>query len=629
MTPCAGRVRGLLALALFGLAATVFAVDPTWTQKAWMPTSRDGLAAAMLGGNVYAIGGEDGLGLAYGTVEIYDPSSDAWSTGPAMPTPRFLLAAVAAGGTIYAIGGTNGTDLSTVEAYDPATASWGAKAGLTTARRGLAAAAVGGTIYAIGGVNGGGIVAAVEAYDPDTDSWVTKAPLPVPMEFLAAATVGGTVYVLGGFDGASYSAAVWAYDPATDSWSGKAAMAIPRGNLAAAAVGGTVYAVGGSNGSDLTSVEGYFTRTDAWVPKSPMTVPRNSLAAAVVGGTMYAIGGNEGGATAMVEAGLVVPALPPAQLSATLMCSPGAAPIGTTVTVQLTVTNTGGEAADGVAPSLQINQGAGLVLPVGTVVPSGTVLLAPGGAQTFVWTFSVTGVGIVGLTGTATGQDAVTSGAIAGSGSGSFAGVNSTLSVVSIQAAPTLLEIDQVVTVVMTVSATGALPVFAISPTGLAPTGPGQVAYETGPVPPSITRLDPGQSGVFTWTWRTVRGGTVTFVGGASAVGSPPATPAGSNLVVIYDGASDLTHLEFYPTPFRPDLAVGGTLKFRRMVPGTHVRIYDAAGGLVRDLESDAFGYAEWDARNGAGRRAAGGVYFFAAVSPSGEKKLGKFELVH
>jgi len=113
------------------------------------------------------------------------------------------------------------------------------------------------------------------------------------------------------------------------------------------------------------------------------------------------------------------------------------------------------------------------------------------------------------------------------------------------------------------------------------------------------------------------------------AGGSPPAPGAGSNLVVIEDGAADLSHLEFYPTPFRPEQAVGSALKFRRMPAGTHVRIYDAAGGLVRDLESDAYGYAEWDARNGAGRRAGGGVYFFAAVSPSGEKKLGKFELVH
>ena len=59
------------------------------------------------------------------------------------------------------------------------------------------------------------------------------------------------------------------------------------------------------------------------------------------------------------------------------------------------------------------------------------------------------------------------------------------------------------------------------------------------------------------------------------------------------------------------------------------MRIYDATGQLVRELTADGFGFAEWDARNASGRRVAGGVYFFAAVSPAGEKRLGKVEVVH
>jgi N-acetylneuraminic acid mutarotase len=54
------------------------------------------------------------------TLEVYDARSDAWLTLTDMPTARGFLAAASLGGKLYAIGGRNETGLLTAtEAYDP------------------------------------------------------------------------------------------------------------------------------------------------------------------------------------------------------------------------------------------------------------------------------------------------------------------------------------------------------------------------------------------------------------------------------------------------------------------------------------------------------------------------------
>ena len=94
----------------------------------------------MLGGHLYALGGNDGTNL--NSVERYDAGPNAWTAVSPMSTARSSHAAAVLGGHLYALGGYNyaNTNLNTVERYDPSLNTWTAVAPMSTARFALAAA---------------------------------------------------------------------------------------------------------------------------------------------------------------------------------------------------------------------------------------------------------------------------------------------------------------------------------------------------------------------------------------------------------------------------------------------------------------------------------------------------------
>jgi hypothetical protein len=85
------------------------------------------------------------------TVQAYDPATNSWvSKAPLLTAERDLAAAVI-GGSLYAVGGFDYVHAGAVEVYDPATDTWTAKGDIPTYANAFGAAAVGSTIYSIGG----------------------------------------------------------------------------------------------------------------------------------------------------------------------------------------------------------------------------------------------------------------------------------------------------------------------------------------------------------------------------------------------------------------------------------------------------------------------------------------------
>jgi N-acetylneuraminic acid mutarotase len=189
-----------------------------WRDGAPMLTPRGALAVAVAGGRIHAIGGNaaEGAGLAphdhgaprednsVATHEVYDPATDTWTRLAPMPTPRNHLGAATVGGKIQAVGGRVGGDmeLTTHEIFDPATGSWTEGPPLPTGRSGIAVVAHRGMVYVFGGETvrliGSRTFDAAERYDPAAGRWERLPPMPTARHGLGAASLGGAIHVLSG-----------------------------------------------------------------------------------------------------------------------------------------------------------------------------------------------------------------------------------------------------------------------------------------------------------------------------------------------------------------------------------------------------------------------------------------------
>ena len=307
-TPRAGAL-GVVALVGIAASAVVSGAEAqgTWSEAAPLSEERVRLAAGVVDGKLYAVGGEHRTARtswqARSTVEVYDPATDTWAPVTPLPSPRASLAAGVVDGKLYAVGGLYaGQVLSKVEVYDPATDTWSEVAPMNGPRRSFAAGVVDGKLYAVGGYDGGGgtdFVGTVEAYDPATDTWTQKASLPTLRAYLTAGVVGGKLYAVGGEKSPDRLDAVEAYDPATDTWAAVAPMPTARSKLVAGVVFGKLYALGGESGGVFNSVridavEAYDPATDTWAAAAPMPTNGSELAAEVVGDMLYALGGFKG-----------------------------------------------------------------------------------------------------------------------------------------------------------------------------------------------------------------------------------------------------------------------------------------------------------------------------------------------
>jgi non-specific serine/threonine protein kinase len=124
-----------------------------WREAAPMPSPREHLAAASDGRYVYAVGGRElSADRNTGALERYDPVADRWTKLPSMPKPAGSLGAAVVRGNLVAVGGEGPEDvLAAVQSFDLRAQAWSELPKMRTPRHGTAVAAAGDTLYAIGG----------------------------------------------------------------------------------------------------------------------------------------------------------------------------------------------------------------------------------------------------------------------------------------------------------------------------------------------------------------------------------------------------------------------------------------------------------------------------------------------
>jgi len=302
--------------------------------------------------------------------------------------------------------------------------------------------------------------------------------------------------------------------------------------------------------------------------------------------------------------------------------------LGRPFTVTLYVENVGTQEADLLVPSMAFSSGASLVHGTLPASPPNLATLAAGTATAFIWSYTATG------TGTVNSLPAVFVYTCPGPTAISLPFTFDIINPVSLKARlvviPDRAGVDEIVRVEMVVTSIGVLPVNAVTPSALTWKGTGQVEFVSGPSPARRGVLDPGESFTFKWTYRTLRGGNVEFDGSVSGVNgiATANAVAAPGLLVITEAKDNLDDMIVYPNPFDPNKAVGGVVKFRRMVAFTRVALYTVAGEPVKTVEADLNGLAVWDGRNGDGTGVTPGIYFYVAQSPKGHTKRGKLQVM-
>lgn len=124
------------------VVATMECYDPrrgTWRTLAPMSEARKDFAAAVLDGELYVLGGQDDDGQLLDTVERFDPlapGGGAWSAVKRMSCVRGAPAAAVLGGELYAMGGLDNeySKLDSVERFVPRANVWVKAAPMGTAK---------------------------------------------------------------------------------------------------------------------------------------------------------------------------------------------------------------------------------------------------------------------------------------------------------------------------------------------------------------------------------------------------------------------------------------------------------------------------------------------------------------
>ena len=126
----------LLTFSCLTINSTSAASFDVWEAKTSMHVARSSLGAAVVNGEIYAIGGvidPPSYVTCTGFNEKFDPESNQWTVKTAMLTARASFATAVVDGKIYCIGGTTGLKDGQIivsgvnEVYDPATDSWKTK----------------------------------------------------------------------------------------------------------------------------------------------------------------------------------------------------------------------------------------------------------------------------------------------------------------------------------------------------------------------------------------------------------------------------------------------------------------------------------------------------------------------
>jgi N-acetylneuraminic acid mutarotase len=186
-----------------------------WARLEDAPTARGAMGFVGIGDRLYAAGGYTQTNFSLRTLEIYDVTDGTWRSGPPMPTGRNHVGAAVLGGRMVVTGGRPGGPnggLTTVEAYDPRRDRWSTLPSFTTPRSGHTAVVADGRLVVLGGEElgeGGTTIEQVEVLGP-AGAWESLPDMITPRHGLGGVSRDRRIYALEGgpTPGLAYSGAL-------------------------------------------------------------------------------------------------------------------------------------------------------------------------------------------------------------------------------------------------------------------------------------------------------------------------------------------------------------------------------------------------------------------------------------
>ena len=153
-----------------------------------LPAARGGGALVAVGRALHFFGGSDSArrdAAQHWALDL-DNLSAGWAARAPLPLATNHVAGAVVGGKVYAIGGQQNQDSAAiqraeVQMYDPATNTWTARAPLPLARSHITSATLvrNGRIIVLGGIGPGNrVINRVDSYDPVSNAWTPLTPLP-------------------------------------------------------------------------------------------------------------------------------------------------------------------------------------------------------------------------------------------------------------------------------------------------------------------------------------------------------------------------------------------------------------------------------------------------------------------
>ena len=299
------------------------------------------------------------------------------------------------------------------------------------------------------------------------------------------------------------------------------------------------------------------------VPAGPLTLTAGASQAFVwtwsangaglAGFTATATGSTCGGSPVLAASSVSATIQSPALLAASVATGPGAACTGEPIIVTLTVTNTGGATASGLAAAPWFLDGTGAVAGGTGPTPALGGALAGGASMTFTWTYTGSAAGLVTFTTTVTATDA-NSGLAVGAGPAASAPqsfVTAGALVAAAAAGPVTVSAGQWVTVELTVTNAGGEDVSGITATVYVA---GSASLEAGPAPAGPVTLAAGAAQTFVWTFSTAGSGALGFTMTANGItlcgGTPvPVLGAATAAVTVQAPAALAARLVTFPSP--------------------------------------------------------------------------------